>query len=57
MSILGRIITNILIVMILGITSGLFILLPTSPTGESILEENTFGRLENQKVRKEKYSR
>ena len=43
-----------LIVMILGITSGLFISLPISPTHDVTLVESIFGRSENRQVKKEK---
>jgi len=39
---------------LLGITTVLFITLPTSQTNDNTLEENTFGSLELQKERSEK---
>ena len=47
MKILGFIMGNPLLVMTLAITMGLFISLPIKPTGENILDESTYGSLEN----------
>jgi len=54
MRIHGRLITNLLIVTILGTTTGLFISLPISPTHDVTLVESIFGRSENHQVKKEK---
>jgi hypothetical protein len=45
---------NLLPVLILGITSVLFITLPISQTNDSTLVENIFGHSEHQKEKKEK---
>jgi hypothetical protein len=47
-------VANLLVVMILGTTLGLFITLPISPTNDSTLVESIFGRSERQKEKNEK---
>jgi len=49
MRIPGYMATNILLLMILGTTSVLFISLPISPTHDVTLVESIFGRFGNQK--------
>jgi hypothetical protein len=54
MKTLGSIMANLLPVLILGTTLGLFISLPISPTTENTLVGNICGNLEPQKAKKEK---